>query len=368
MMARIGRLVRSSWRLPRSVAADLRVIRRRFPREAGTFQAGLLHALLAGWLRDRAAVLSPGTAWDEAGYASQYPDASPDPALVEETRRNLAKALRKLAEEGRLGYAWVVEKARGEGYRLRVVDEERGLVLARGWTFLPFDRGLWERRKVLSLVEGPGHTLGVGLPAWAGLAMAGLALLAGWQWWRGLPDPGGRARAERGVGIAAATCSSSLWDRSGRQPEHAWTRCLHAVDGWIGGQEAWVAYAEGEPTSYGEWIELELAEETAVSRILLHFPHWPCTVPHGAGAVCEAVGRPPRFEVWGRGRSGEWHLLLPEVVAAPRPPWEPTALDLGGASVSAVRVVGRQRAADGDPTLFVYFQVAEVVVVPAGTA
>lgn len=354
-----------SARIPAAIQADLVRLRARFPKAKATFQIGLFHRLVASFLEDREAVVSLNDAWEAAGYPAQYEAATFDPAVVEECRRNLGKSLRRLQGADGTRNLWTVEKVRGEGYRIRVLDTERGHVLVRGWTFAPYDQELRQSQHLIEIVEGPGYSLHPGLGLWSAGLLVGGAVLAGWALSR-LGPPGEQVPVPLGASIAEVTCSSSLWAQGGGEfPEHAWTRCQFAADGQIGGQDAWVAYAEGDPGDYAEWVAVALAEETEVSAIALHFPHWPCTRPGTDEVVCEPTGQPPRLVVERSADGVVWEPWLEETPFPPVAPWEPLVVALPPARTSHLRVVGRQRWEDGDDLqLFIYFQVAELVVNP----
>ncbi|MCH7493660.1 hypothetical protein IIA16_02965 [bacterium] len=352
-------------RIPAAIQADLRRLRARFPKAKATFQIGLFHRLVESFLLDREAVVGLRDAWEAAGYPAQYEAAVYDPAVVEECRRNLGKSLRKLQEEGGTRNLWTVEKVRGEGYRVRVLDLERGQVLVRGWTFAPYDRALRESQHLIEIVEGPGYSLHPGVGLWSAGLLVGTAVLAGWALSLVGP-PSERVAVQPGAKIASVACSSSLWAQGGGEfPEHAWTRCKFAADGQIGGQDAWVAYAEGDPGDYAEWVAVTLAEETLVEAIALHFPHWPCTRPDTTEVLCEPTGQPPRLVVERSADGVVWEPWLEETPFPPTAPWEPLVISLEPAATRFLRITGRQRWEDGDDLqLFIYFQVAEIIVNP----
>ena len=218
--------------IPQVIHREMEALTKRLPQGAPTFQAGLFQDLLALLLEDREALRPFEASWQATGYIRQYPNAKFHPALVETTRQNLVRTLRTLHQEGKTGYLWWVEKIRGQGYRLRVVDEAASAALTGDWAFRDFDPDArTQQHRILFLQDAPVKAVVPARPGkgW-GWAFFTATLLVGFMLGQGMAAPDEAAgpflRAQVPLGAATPTFRDGQAGQADRRRAVWWIRSL----------------------------------------------------------------------------------------------------------------------------------------------
>ncbi|MBC8515181.1 hypothetical protein H8D30_04945 [bacterium] len=169
--------------IPQLMRKEIEVLLSRFPTGGSNYQAGMFRALLDAFVLDREGILVFEEAWEATGYSTENPGCGYIPEAVESTRQNLVRSLRALYKQKKTQCLWWVEKVRGQGYRIRALDEERKLVLSGNWTFVSYDQAARKRQHRIVVTDGKEIPLPTKVmrrpkrPSWAwGLPIATLAL------------------------------------------------------------------------------------------------------------------------------------------------------------------------------------------------